>query len=130
MSRLARRRHIDALQLPRPHRALPIQAIWRWAGAALSLTAAVGLVLWLERSSVWSGLRSSIESLDFDPTRATLILAWLAGLVLAVVATLLGGRPWISALTATVFVAVTYVWPLGERVRHEVPMIFGLKEKL
>ena len=74
MSRLARRRDPDPLVLPRRHRTLPIEAIWRWAGTPLSLMAAVGLTLWLEHLSVWSGLRSSIESLDFDPSRAALIL--------------------------------------------------------
>src|SRR6202158_1487289 len=129
MSRLARRR-ADATPPPRLVGRLPIRTISRWVGPALSPAVAIGLVLWLESSGVWSGLRSSIESLDFDPTRAALILAWLAGVVLAALATLLGGRPWIAAMTATAFVAVTYVWPFGERVRQEVPTIFGLKETL
>ena len=129
MSRLARRR-ADATPPPGLVGRLPIRTISRWVGPALSPAVAIGLVLWLESSGVWSGLRSSIESLDFDPTRAALILAWLAGVVLAALATLLGGRPWIAAMTATAFVAVTYVWPFGERVRQEVPTIFGLKETL
>jgi enterochelin esterase-like enzyme len=129
MSRLARRR-ADAVPPPRASSGLPVRTISRWAGLVVSLALALGLTLWLERSSTWSGLRSAIESLDFDPSRAALILAWLAGVVLAVVATVLGGRPWIAALTATVFTAVTYVWPFGERVRQEVPTIFGLKETL
>src|SRR6202165_1638128 len=115
---------------PRPTGALPVSTIARWAGPALPPAAAVVLVLWLESSGVWSGLRSSIESLALDPSGAALILAWLAGVVLAATAPLLGGRPWIAALTATLFVAVTYVWPFGERVRHEVPTIFGMKETL
>lgn len=129
MPRLARRR-TDSTPPPRTIGGLPVSTIARWAGPALPPAAAVVLVLWLESSGVWSGLRSSIESLDFDPSRAALILAWLAGVVLAATATLLGGRPWIAALTATLFVAVTYVWPFGERVRHEVPTIFGMKETL
>jgi enterochelin esterase-like enzyme len=129
MARLARRR--TAPPPPPPgYLGLPIGTIARWAGAVGSLAVAVGLTLWLEHSSAWSGLRSAIESLDFDPSRATLILAWFAGVLLAVMATLLGGRPWIAALTATAFVAIIYVWPFGERLRQEVPTIFGLKETL
>ncbi len=129
MPRLARRR-ADPKEPARPRRSLPIREIWRPAGPVLGLAAAVGMVLWLESSSLWSTLRSTIQSLDFDPSRATLILAWLAAVALAAVAALLTGRPWISALTATVFTAITYVWPFGERVRQEIPEIFGLKETL
>ena len=129
MARLARRRS-DPVPLPRPKRTLPLRAIWPWARPALSLAIATALVLWLENSGFWSSLRSSLLALDFDPSRAALILAWLAGVILSAVATLLGGRPWIAALTATAFVAVTYAWPLGERLRQDVPTIFGLKEKL
>jgi hypothetical protein len=129
MARLARRRTAPAPPPP-GYLGLPIGTIARGAGAVGSLVVAVALTLWLEHSSAWSGLRSAIESLDFDPSRASLILAWFAGVLLAVMATLLGGRPWIAALTATAFVAITYVWPFGERLRQEVPTIFGLKEKL
>ena len=129
MPRLARRR-ADVTEPARPRRWLPIREIWCRAGPVLGLAAAVGLVLRLESSSLWSTLRSTIQSLDFDPSRATLILAWLAAVALAAVAALLTGRPWISALTATLFTAITYVWPFGERVRQEIPEIFGLKETL
>jgi enterochelin esterase-like enzyme len=107
-----------------------MQAVWRWAEPTLALAVAPGLVLWLESSSWWSTLRSTIQSLDFDPSRATLILAWLAAVALAAVAALLSGRPWISALTAAVFTGITYSLPFGERVRQEIPEIFGLKETL
>src|SRR3979411_2385624 len=129
MSRLARRRS-DPVPLPRPSRTRLLRAIWPWVAPALSLVIATALVFWLESSGLWSPLRTGILALDFDPSRAALILAWLAGIVLAIVATLLGGRPWLAALAATVFVAVTYAWPLGERLRQEVPTIFGLKEQL
>src|SRR3982074_3486431 len=118
MSRRARR-PTDPAPLRHPYGALPTEPSFRWAGGALSLAVAASLTLWLESSGAWSGLRSSIESLDFDPGRAALILAWLAGVVLAALATLLGGRPWIAALTATVFVAVTYVCPFGARVPQD-----------
>jgi enterochelin esterase-like enzyme len=104
--------------------------IWRWAEPALLLAVATGLSLWLESSNVWSTLREAIQSLDFDPSRASLILAWLGAVALAAMATLLTGRPWVSVLTATLFTGITYVWPFGERVRQEVPEIFGLKETL
>lgn len=129
MPRLARRRS-DRSSPPPPGRTLALRAIGGGLAAAGALGVACGLVVWLERSSAWSALRSSIESLDFDPSRAALILAWLAAVVVAVVATLVGGRPWIAALIATAYVAITYVWPFGERVRQEVPTIFGLKETL
>lgn len=127
MPRQARRRP-DPTRQSRAHVRLPIRAIWRWGWPVVALAVAVTLILLLEASSLWSSLRSTIQSLDFDPSRADLILAWLAAMTLATVATLLSGRPWISALTATVFTAASYAWPLGERVRREVPEIFGMKE--
>lgn len=129
MPRRARRRP-DPWRHASAHPQLPIAIIHRWSGRVLPLALALALVLLLERSGWWSSLRSSIQSLDFDPSRADLILAWLAGMTLAAVAALLSGRPWISALIATLFTAATYVWPFGERIRHEVPEIFGLKETL
>src|ERR1700694_3961448 len=128
MPRQARRRP-DPRRQPHAYSQL-IQAFQRRARPIVVLAAAVGFVLWLEGSGSWSSLRSMIQSLDFDPSRAELILAWLAGMTLAGVAALLSGRPWISALTATLFTAATYVWPFGERIRREVPEIFGLKETL
>src|SRR3982074_2913213 len=104
MSRRARRL-TDPMPLRHPHRSLPIEAIFRWAGVALSLAVAASLTHWLEGSGIWSGLRSSIESLDFDPIRAALILAWLAGVMVAAVATLLGGGPRVAALSAARVVA-------------------------
>lgn len=127
MPRRARRRP-DPTRQSRARLRLPSRAIWRWAWPVVALALAVALVLWSEGSSLWSSLRSTIQSLDFDPSRADLILAWLAAMALAAVATLLSGRPWISALTATVFTAATYARPFGERVRHEVPEVFGLRE--
>jgi len=126
MPRQARRRP-DPRRQPHAYSQL-IQAFQRRARPIVVLAAAVGFVLWLEGSGSWSSLRSMIQSLDFDPSRAELILAWLAGMTLAGVATLVGGRPWIAAVTATVFTAATYVWPFGERVRQTVPEVFGLKE--
>lgn len=127
MPRLAIRRP-KTVEPPPSAPLLSLRAIRRWAEPALALTLAAALTLWLESSSVWSSLRSGILSLDFDPNRATLILAWLSAAALATLATLLIGRPWIAVMTATAFTATTYVWPFGERVRQEVPEIFGLKE--
>jgi enterochelin esterase-like enzyme len=130
MPRLAIRRHPVVAEPPPPGRSLSFVAIWRWAEPALALAVAPGLVLWLENSSLWSTLRSALQSLDFDPNRATLILAWLAAVAVAALATLVTGRPWISVLSASAFTGLTYAWPFGERVRQEVPGIFGLKETL
>ena len=127
MPRLAIRRSA-AIEPPPPARSLSLRAVWRWAEPGLALALTTALLLWLESSAVWSTLRSSVQSLDFDPNRASLILAWLGAVALAALATLLTGRPWISVLTATVVTGITYVWPFGERVRQEVPEIFGLKE--
>lgn len=127
MPRLARRR-ADLTGQPRVYPRLPIRAIWRWVWPVVALATAIALVLWLEGSGWWSALRSTIQSLDFDPSRAELILAWLAGMTLAGLAALLGGRPWISALSATLFTAATYVGPFGDRIRQQVPEVFGIKE--
>lgn len=130
MPRLAIRRHPNPVEPPPPARSLSFRAIGRWAAPPFALAIATGLIVWLETSSLWASLRSAIQSLDFDPSRATLILAWIGAAALAAVATLLTGRPWISMLAATVFTMVTYAWPFGERVRHEIPEIFGVKETL
>ena len=130
MPRLAIRRYPTVVEPPPPPRSISFRAIWRWLEPPLALAVAAGLILWLESSSLWSSLQSAIQSLDFDPNRATLILAWIGAAALAALATLLTGRPWVSVLIATAFTGITYVWPFGERVRQEVPEIFGLKEKL
>jgi enterochelin esterase-like enzyme len=127
MPRLARRRS-DLTRQPRAYLRLSIRATWRWVWPMVALAAAIALVLWLEGSGWWSALRSTIQSLDFDPSRAELILAWMTAMTLAGLAALLSGRPWISALIATLFTAATYVGPFGDRVRHEVPEVFGIKE--
>ncbi len=125
MPRLAHRRTEPQ---PRTFPQLPMRPIWRFALPIILLAGAIALVLALEGSTWWSSVRSAIQSLDFDPARADLILAWLAAMILAGVATLLSGRPWVASLTATLFTAATYVWPFGERVRQFVPEVFGLKE--
>lgn len=127
MPRLARRRY-EPMRQSRAFPQLPIRAIGRWVWPVVALAVAVAMVLGLEGSTGWSSLRSAIQSLDFDPSRSELILAWLAGMTVAALATLLTGRPWISALTALLFTAASYVWPFGERLRHEVPEVFGMKE--
>jgi len=84
----------------------------------------------IQTTRQWHELASALRALDFDPGRVALIQAWLAGMLLAAVAALLTGRPWISALTAAVFVGVTYDWPLGARLLHDVPEIFGIREQV
>lgn len=114
---------------PPPIRArLPLARILPWVLPVVGLLAATGTVLALENSAAWSALSRTLASLDFDAGRTALIQAWLAALILAVTATLLTGRPWVSGLAAMLFTGATYVWPFGERLRREVPEIFGVKE--
>lgn len=135
MPRIARRR-ADSLNRP-PHghveshwRRLRITTVLQLAALVLAIAAATLLTLAIENSGLWSSFKRSIEALDFDPGRADLIQAWSAGIAFAAIAAFLCGRPWISAIAASVFVGVTYIFPFGERMRHDIPQVFGLKETL
>ncbi len=75
-------------------------------------------------------MRLDLVSLDFDPVRASLLVAWLACLVLAVLAGALTGRPWLSAVTATAFLAVTHVGPWAWGAATAPPVLFGSAERL
>ncbi len=87
-------------------------------------------VLSVEGSGVWRSLDASLRSLDFDPERAWLIEAWLAGMTVAFLGSLVTARPWFSSVSAVVFVGLTYVFPLGARLTQQVPALFGIKEHL
>src|SRR3979411_990438 len=115
---MSRRAHrlTDPAPLRHPLGGVSTATVAGWAGLILSLAVALSLTLWLASSGVWSGLRSSIESLDFDPVRATLILAWLAGMVLAAVATALGGGALVEGLPPAGLVAPSHVLPFRRRV--------------
>lgn len=131
MPRKARRRSVSPPP-PAPSRTLTA-TIWALAGKALvlwplaAMAAAVGAGLLIEQLQPWADLNAALQSLDFDPGRAALIQAWLAGLLVALLAAGLSGRPWLSVLTATGFVAVTYAWPLGDQLARQVPDLFGEK---
>jgi enterochelin esterase-like enzyme len=71
-----------------------------------------------------------LRSLDFDPERALLIEAWLAGALVAFAGALITGRPWVSSVVAVGFVAVTYVFPLGARLVQQAPTLFGMRERV
>ncbi len=88
------------------------------------------LVLVVESSGAWGALDASLRSLDFDPERAWLIEAWLAGMAFAFLAALITGRPWFSSGSALVFTGLTYVGPLGDRLAHDVPALFGISEQV
>jgi enterochelin esterase-like enzyme len=94
------------------------------------LGGAVAAVAWLQASPLWDSLRLDIVALDFDPARASLLVAWLACLVLAVLAGAFSGRPWPSVATATAFFAVTYVAPWAWRATTAPPVLFGSAERL
>jgi enterochelin esterase-like enzyme len=97
---------------------------------AAGLAVAVAAVLGLEASSFWASLQLSIVSLDFDPVRASLLMAWLACLLVAAVAGALTRRPWLSALVATAFLAVTYVGPWAWGAATAPPVLFGAAERV
>ncbi len=96
----------------------------------LGLAVAVAVVAALQASALWASLQLAIVSLDFDPVRASLLMAWLACLLVAVVAGALTRRPWLSAFVATAFLAVTYVGPWAWGAATAPPVLFGSAERL
>jgi len=127
MPRKAARRRTPESAPPPLWRRFPWRGVLRTGLAIAGLAAAIALTLVLEQLAFWRGLNAALQSLDFDPARADLILAWLAAVVVAGVGAALSGRPWIAVLTATAFIGITYIWPLGDRFTSQVPQIFGIK---
>ena len=103
-----------------------IATLWP-LGALLGLAIAVAL---LEGSASWRSLDGGLRSLDFDPERALLIEAWLAGALFAFGGALITGRPWLSSVLAVGFVALTYIVPLGARLLQQAPTLFGVRERV
>jgi enterochelin esterase-like enzyme len=96
-------------------------------GALLALAIAVVL---FEGSATWRSLDGGLRSLDFDPERAQLMEAWLAGALFAFGGALITGRPWLSSVVAVGFVGLTYVLPLAARLLQEAPTLFGMRERV
>jgi len=96
-------------------------------GVLLGLAIVIAL---FEGSATWRSLDSGLHSLDFDPERALLIEAWLAGALFAFGGALITGRPWLSSVGAMGFVALTYVLPLGARLAQQAPTLFGMRERV
>jgi enterochelin esterase-like enzyme len=96
---------------------------------AVLVGAAIAVALF-EGSATWRSLDSGLRSLDFDPERALLIEAWLAGALFAFAGALITARPWLSSVAAVGFVGVTYIVPLGARLIQETPTLFGLRERV
>jgi enterochelin esterase-like enzyme len=96
-------------------------------GAAVAVALAVAL---FEGTATWNSLDAGLRSLDFDPERAQLIEAWLAGAIVALGGALITGRPWISSTAAVGFVGLTYIVPLGARLVQQAPTLFGLRERV
>jgi enterochelin esterase-like enzyme len=96
-------------------------------GALLAVALAVAL---FEGTATWRSLDAGLRSLDFDPERALLIEAWLAGAVVALAGALVTGRPWWSTAFAVGFVGLTYIVPLGPRLVQQTPMLFGSPERV
>jgi enterochelin esterase-like enzyme len=97
----------------------------------LGVLVAVALAVALfEGGATWRSLDAGLRSLDFDPERAQLIEAWLAGAIVALVGALLIGRPWWSSTFAVGFVGLTYVAPLGARLVADSPTLFGTRERV
>jgi enterochelin esterase-like enzyme len=96
-------------------------------GILLGLAIAVAL---FEGSAAWRSLDGGLRSLDFDPERALLIEAWLAGALFAFAGALITGRPWLSSFFAVGFVGMTYVLPLGARLVQQAPTLFGMRERI
>jgi len=103
-----------------------IASLWP-LGVLLGLALAVAL---FEGSATWHNLDDGLRSLDFDPERALLIEAWLAGALFAFGGALITGRPWVSSVSAVGFVGLTYILPLGARLAQQAPTLFGMRERV
>jgi enterochelin esterase-like enzyme len=104
---------------------LRLRSVWP-LGALLAVALAVAF---FEGSATWRSLDSGLRSLDFDPERALLIEAWLAGAIVALGGALITSRPWWSSAFAVGFVGLTYVAPLGARLIQQAPTLFGMRER-
>jgi enterochelin esterase-like enzyme len=96
---------------------------------AVLLGLAIAIALF-EGSATWRGFDDGLRSLDFDPERALLIEAWLAGALFAFGAALITGRPWLSSAGAVALISLTYVLPLGARLVQQAPTLFGTRERV
>jgi enterochelin esterase-like enzyme len=105
---------------------LRLHSVWP-LGALVAVALAVAL---FEGSATWRSLDDGLHSLDFDPERALLIEAWLAGAIVALGGALITGRPWWSSAFAVGFVALTYIVPLGARLIQQAPTLFGIRERV
>ena len=99
-----------------------------WPFGAL-LAVALGVALF-EGTATWRSLDVGLRSLDFDPERALLIEAWLAGAIVALCAAFITSRPWWSSSFAVGFVGLTYIVPLGARLVQQAPTLFGSRERV
>jgi len=112
----------------RASRIRPRSFVRLWPLGAL-LALAIAAVLF-EGSATWRSLDGGLRSLDFDPERAQLIEAWLAGALFAFGGALITGRPWLSSVVAVGFVGLTYVLPLGAKLVEQTPTLFGMRERV
>ena len=73
-------------------------------------------VVWAAQASpLWAAIEAGLGSLDFDPARTALLAAWIGCFAAALLAAVLTGRPWPSALAATTLLAATYAAPWAWR---------------
>ncbi|HXN00973.1 MAG TPA: alpha/beta hydrolase-fold protein [Candidatus Dormibacteraeota bacterium] len=105
---------------------LRLRSFWPF-GALLAVALGVAL---FEGTATWRSLDAGLRSLDFDPERALMIEAWLAGAIVALGGALITSRPWWSATFAVGFVGLTYVVPLGARLIQQAPTLFGSPERV
>ena len=99
-----------------------------WPFGAL-LAVALGVALF-EGTATWRSLDIGLRSLDFDPERALLIEAWLAGAIVALCGAFITSRPWWSSSFAVGFVGLTYIVPLGARLVQQAPTLFDSRERV
>ena len=99
-----------------------------WPFGAL-LAVALGVALF-EGTATWRSLDNGLRSLDFDPERALLIEAWLAGAIVALCGAFITSRPWWSSSFAVGFVGLTYIVPLGARLVQQAPTLFDSRERV
>ncbi|HKV31743.1 MAG TPA: alpha/beta hydrolase-fold protein [Candidatus Dormibacteraeota bacterium] len=105
------------------------RSIARWWPLGILVLLAFAVALF-ERSATWGNLDGGLRSLDFDPERAQLIEAWLAGALFAFGGAIITGRPWLSSIFAVGFVGLTYTLPLGARLVEQTPTLFGIRERV
>ena len=84
----------------------------------------------LQATAPGDAVRAALGTLEFDPSRAALLTAWMTTALAAMLGAALAS-PWPAALAATGLLAATQVAPMAWRMATQTPpTLFGTAERL